>query len=60
MTAPDLELLTVTDVAELLNVRVRWVYDAVAKGRLPALRVGKHLRFRRREVAAFLERCALR
>src|SRR4051794_2870809 len=50
------EFLTVSEVAELLRVRPRWVYDAAAKGVLPAGRFGKHLRFRRADVEAFTAR----
>jgi len=48
--------LTVAEVAQLLRVRPRSVYDAVAKGVLPAGRFGKHLRFRRADIDAFTSR----
>lgn len=52
----ELDLLTVPEVAALLRVRSRWVYDAAAKGLLPSARIGKHLRFRRSDVVLYAER----
>jgi excisionase family DNA binding protein len=52
----DQELLTVDDVARWLNVPKRWVYDRARRGDLPAGRAGKYLRFRRADVAAYIER----
>jgi PTS system nitrogen regulatory IIA component len=52
----DQELLTVDDVAQWLNVPKRWVYDRAQRGELPSGRVGKYLRFRRPDVAAFITR----
>lgn len=49
------DLLTVDEVAAWLNVPKRWVYDRAQRGELPSGRVGKYLRFRRQEVAAFIE-----
>lgn len=40
-------LLTVPEAAELLNVRVSWVHEAVRERVLPCIRVGRHLRFTR-------------
>lgn len=43
----DGPLLCPEDAAELLAVKVSWVYDAVRTGRLPCLRIGRHIRFTR-------------
>jgi excisionase family DNA binding protein len=40
-------LLRPEDAAELLSVKTSWVYEAVRAGRLPCLRVGRHIRFTR-------------
>ncbi len=40
-------LLRASDAAELLSVRTSWVYEAVRDGRLPCVRVGRHVRFLR-------------
>ena len=50
----DEPLLDVDQAAALLNVRPSWVRDATRAGRLPCIRVGRHLRFTR----AMLERWA--
>jgi excisionase family DNA binding protein len=41
----DGPLLRAEQAAELLAVKPSWVYDAVRTGRLPCLRVGRHIRF---------------
>lgn len=51
-------LLTVREVAELLQVPVSWVYGRMRKRsseRLPAYRLGKYWRFREDEVMAWIE-----
>jgi excisionase family DNA binding protein len=45
--ALDGPLLRPEQAAELLAVKTSWVYDAVRTGRLPCLRVGRHIRFTR-------------
>jgi len=60
ITAPQQsELLTVHQVAELLQVPVSWVYGRMRKRsleRLPAYRLGKYWRFDRDEVLAWVAR----
>lgn len=48
-------LLDCAAAAELLNVRVSWVRDATRLGRLPCLRVGRHLRFTRAMLEEWLD-----
>ena len=43
----DGPLLRPEDAAALLAVKTSWIYDAVQTGRLPCLRVGRHIRFTR-------------
>jgi len=53
------ELLTVRQVAELLQVPPSWVYRRMRKRsleRLPAYRLGKYWRFDRNDVLAWVER----
>jgi excisionase family DNA binding protein len=38
-------LLTIPEVAEFLNVPLRWVRDAVQQRRVRCTRIGKHVRF---------------
>jgi excisionase family DNA binding protein len=41
----DGPLLTPTEAAALLSVKTSWIYEAVRTGRLPCLRLGRHIRF---------------
>ena len=53
------ELLTVRQVAELLQVPVSWIYGRMRKRsleRLPAYRLGKYWRFDREQVLAWVAR----
>jgi excisionase family DNA binding protein len=43
----DDPLLKPEQAAALLAVRTSWIYEAVRDGRLPCLRVGRHIRFTR-------------
>lgn len=43
-------LLTAGDAAALLSVRPSWIYEAVRDGRLPCVRVGRHVRFLRSDL----------
>ena len=53
------ELLTAEEVADLLRVKASTVYDAVTRGRMPAVRLwtGRRrslLRFRREDIEQFI------
>jgi excisionase family DNA binding protein len=50
----DGPLLRPEEVARLLSVKTSWIYEAVRAGRLPCLRVGRHIRFSRRMVERWL------
>jgi len=53
----DNHLLTVRDVAELLQVPVSWVYKHAGpqcSNPLPYMKLGKYLRFRSTDIMAFL------
>lgn len=43
----DGPLLRPEEAAALLSVKTSWVYDAARTGKLPCLRVGRHIRFTR-------------
>jgi excisionase family DNA binding protein len=47
-------LLRPAEAAELLSVRPSWIYEAVRTNRLPCLRVGRHIRFTRAMLEAWL------
>lgn len=51
----DGPLLRPEQAAALLNVKTSWVYDAVRTGRLPCMRVGRHVRFSRQMLEDWLE-----
>ena len=54
----DEELLTVHDAARYLNVSVSWVYEHTRdnrSGRLPFVKLGKYLRFDRRDLRAYID-----
>lgn len=48
----DGPLLRPEEAARLLAVKTNWIYEAVRDGRLPCLRLGRHIRF----TQAMLER----
>ena len=47
-------LLRPSEAAELLSVRPSWIYEAVRTNRPPCLRVGRHIRFTRAMLEAWL------
>jgi excisionase family DNA binding protein len=57
--ASGAQLLTIEEVAELLNVPVSWVYSKTRRrtmNRVPGFRVGKYWRFRESDILAWIER----
>lgn len=48
-------LLTAAEVADELRVSTMTVYRLVRRGELPAVRVGRNYRIRRRDLLAYLE-----
>ena len=42
------------DAAALWAVRTSWVYEAARAGRLPCVRVGRHVRFLRSDLEAWV------
>lgn len=52
---PD-RLLEARDVAKIINKPRGWVYDSVEAGSLPAIRVGRQLRFDPAEISEWLAR----
>lgn len=53
-------LLNAKEVAEILSVSVNWVLDHASRRRpyLPAIRLGKAVRFRRSDVEEFIRECS--
>ena len=54
----DRLLLTLPQVAELLQVKPPRIYEMVADRRLRAVKVGRLLRFRPQDVEAYIDRQA--
>lgn len=52
------ELMTVAEVSALLRVPASWIYARTSGNgeQLPFLKLGRHLRFRRAEIEAWLEK----
>jgi excisionase family DNA binding protein len=53
-------LLDADAAAELLNVPPSWVLAEARAGRLPSLKIGRYVRFRRDDLQAWIERRAAR
>lgn len=51
----DTDVMTVREVAEYLKVKERTIYRLVAKGGIPAFKVGGSWRFRRSEIEAWID-----
>jgi excisionase family DNA binding protein len=51
----DGPLLRPEQAAALLSVKTSWVYDAVRTGKLPCVRVGRHIRFTRSMLESWIE-----
>jgi excisionase family DNA binding protein len=52
------DLLTVQETARYLKVSVSWVYEDVrpdAEDRVPVVKLGKYLRFDRRDLLAYID-----
>lgn len=53
----DRALLSAEDAASFLQVKVSWIYEHArpkASDRLPVIKVGKYLRFDRRDLHAYV------
>ena len=57
LTTPTMDdaFLTTEEVLEYLQVNIRTVYRLIKAGRIPAVRVGRQWRFRKRDIDAWLE-----
>ncbi len=49
------DVMTVSEVAEYLRVNPQTVYRKAKSGELPAVRIGRAIRFRRAELDAWLK-----
>jgi excisionase family DNA binding protein len=53
--ASPARLLEAEDVAGMLGMTTDWVYREVRAGRLPHIRLGRYVRFRRESIDAWLD-----
>ena len=51
----DGPLQTPDEAAALQTVKTSWIYEAVRTGRLPCLRLGRHIRFTRGMLEEWLD-----
>lgn len=59
VASSDHALLTIAEVAEILNVPPSWIYERTRRrgaDRIPGFRLGKYWRFRKADVFAWLDR----
>ncbi len=49
-----MNLLTVEEVAEWLNVPKSWIYDRTRSGTIPCVKIGKYVRFNKDEIEDWL------
>lgn len=52
-------LLTIPEVADLLNVKERYIRHLVAQKRIPYVKIGRHLRFHPHAIREFVESSAV-
>jgi putative molybdopterin biosynthesis protein len=50
-----MKIFVVDEIAQILRVPKGRVYDLVRRGKLPAVRIGRQVRFREESVNAWLE-----
>lgn len=53
--SPQLDLMTVREVADAMRVSTMTVYRLINAGELPALRVGRHFRVLRSDLEAYVQ-----
>jgi len=53
-TPKNLELMTVSEVAEYLSICRASVYRLVKRNKIPVSRIGRHLRFRKEAIDEWL------
>ncbi len=53
----DRDVLVAAEVAQLLRMNVKTIYELAKAGALPCLRLGRHFRFSRRVIMSRCEEC---
>jgi excisionase family DNA binding protein len=57
-TSAPARLLTTREAADYLRVSTRTLFSLSARGELPAVRIGRAVRYRPADLAAYVERLA--
>ncbi len=52
----ELKLYTISEIAEILRVTERTIYNYIKEDELPAIKIGKHWRVRHEHLEQFLEK----
>lgn len=52
----ELKLYTISEIAEILRVTERTIYNYIKEDELPAIKIGKHWRVRHEHLEQFLQR----
>lgn len=53
----EFDVLTAQEVAQLLRVNIKTVYENAKAGSIPCIQLGRHFRFSREAIMARLEEC---
>jgi excisionase family DNA binding protein len=54
---PEADILVASEVAQLLRINLKTVYELAKAGELPCWRLGRHFRFSRRAIVSRLAQC---
>ena len=50
------KLLNVDELSNILNIKKSCLYHLAAKRKIPSVKIGKHVRFYKRDIEGWLER----
>ena len=56
MNKEKIYLMTIEDVAKILNVKTSWVRSAVFRKKIPYIKVGNLLRFKKEELCKWMQK----
>ena len=54
------KLMTIKEVAKLLNVKISWLRSAIFRREIPYIKVGNHVRFQERDISNWLQKSKVR
>ncbi len=53
----EIEILTVKEVSQYLRIPVSTLYKLTEEGKIPAIKIGKHWRYMKKDIADLFEQC---